>query len=165
MVEPRTNTERLARDLTIDFLLAFIECSLHETAHGVPSAVTLRMRTMIRDVAPSVLESNTSGFSIAQALRSDLSALLRLLGAFGERKMSIFHHVATQKLLHENDGFREAVSGIVCMNRKGRTSRNRQIELTGAHQVDILESVTENVDCIFFYLREDTSLITAQLGD
>jgi hypothetical protein len=111
-------------------------------------------RMMATYLGPDERPIGTSGFAVAQALRKlDKRRRMDLcqdLFCGHERSRRLL--IGWQMIYRENQLFRDAVlgkgvTGLYQLNRRDRS------KASWAHQVRLLESVNDNLDCIFLHFR------------
>jgi hypothetical protein len=145
---------------TKEIFLAFVEFVMHETAHRVPSPIKEHLESAIRRTLPVTLDLHhqASSFAIAQSIRSSLDYPIELC-------TSVLCEETTQTWLREEEQLRDLVCGLYRMNKVvGRAHGYGQGGSSASRELDILQCVTDNLDCIFLHLRECVCLFTGDRG-
>jgi hypothetical protein len=134
---------------TKDAICAMMECALSSRT-TMPTAVTNHVRATITRAMPAFNETSRMTQSVRDLLEPDL---IKTLVTNDE----------LQEVLKKDETYHSLIAGLVRMNKSGRSRalKDPSNKLAG---VSVLNSISDNVDCLFLHLRENPSLCNRHCG-
>jgi hypothetical protein len=141
---------------TMEMTLALLEVLLLDTTWAFVPSVQYRIQEAIRIHAPAVeLRGQIHSYVTSEAIRSLDPSLLASL------RSGILKTDPLQQLLRESAPLRDFASGVYSMNKAGRSASRPGTSASPVHQVRILETAKDNLDCLFLHLRQSPCLFRA----
>jgi hypothetical protein len=139
----------LLLNATKDALCAMMECALSSRT-TMSTAVTNHVRATITRAMPAFNETSLMTQSVRDLLEPDL---IKTLVTNDE----------LQEVLKKDEAYHSSIAGLIRMNKSGRSRalRDPSNKLAG---VSVLNSISDNVDCLFLHLRENPSLCNRHCG-
>jgi hypothetical protein len=160
LLESNQDSSQDIKDLidveTTEVTLALLEVLLLDTTWAFIPSVQHRIQEAIRIHAPAVeLRGQIHSYVTSEAIRSLDPSLLASL------RPGILKTDPLQQLLRESGPLCDFVSGVYSMNKAGRSASRPGTSASPVHQVRILETTKDNLDCLFLHLRQSPCLFRA----
>jgi ankyrin repeat protein len=131
-----------------DAASAMMECALSSRI-----AMSASVTDHVRETASLAMPDFNEGVSI-ESIRDRLEpGLIKTL----------VNNIELQELLKKDEAYHCLISGLVRMNKSGRSGARKEPSniLAG---LSVLDSISDNVDCIYLHLRENPSLCNRHCG-
>jgi hypothetical protein len=138
-------------DLTKDAACTMIEYSL-STHTSMPAELVGRFLDMLTALNIPGFDATASGPALADTLRPHLDPDLI---------SDLVDNDNVQQLLKKDKRVQNLISGLIRMNRSGRNYVQEEPSNT-LRGISVLESISDNVECLFVHLRENALLTQRQ---
>jgi hypothetical protein len=147
--EREANVVELLSNATKDAVCAFMECALSSRTI-MPATVSNHVRAAITRVIPDFTVTSPMNQSVRDHLEPDLIKTL-------------VTNAELQEVLKKDIAYHILLASLVQMNKSGRSRalRDPSDKLAG---LAVLNSISDNVDCLFLHLRENPSLCNRHGG-
>jgi ankyrin repeat protein len=147
--EREASVLELLTNATKDALCAMMECALSSRT-TMPTAVTNHVRSTMTRAMPAFNGTSLMTQSVRDHLEPDLITTL-------------VTNDELQEVLKKEEAYHSLIGGLVRMNKSGR-SRALMDPSNKLAGLAVLNSISDNVDCLFLHLRENPSLCNRHLG-